>query len=44
MCSLKERTDIAAGLLKGESDYTGSGGKIIKLDNMAESNTGNINE
>lgn len=27
MCCLKERTDIAAGLLKGDA---GSGGKIIK--------------
>lgn len=32
------------GLLKGESDDAGSGGKIINLDNMAESNPRNTNE
>lgn len=33
--SVRERTDTAAGLLKGECDDTGHGGKIIKLSNMS---------
>lgn len=46
MGSLKERTDIAAGLLKGESDEKGSEEekKKTKLDNIAESDTRNTNE
>ena len=40
----RKNRHCCGGLPRVESDVTGSGGKIIKLGKMAESNTRNTNE